>query len=344
MVWSQATPNEMIMSFLFVYPRPLRVGAVNHTDTINCCGLQILDEAGTPGTMCTNGNMRTPGVSILPVNPLSENGLVGWSPAFGGTYTCAAGGGGSGGGSTAAGESPAAAPSLTPGGQGAANGDGGVCFPATSTATVAGRGHVAMADLRLGDAVRSADGSYSRIYLWSHADAAAVAPFVAITTAAADDAAAANGTAGTASHTHTISAGHLLPTAGVRPPLPASAITPGVHSLVDADGRGRPVSAVRAMTAAGLYHPHTLAGNLLVDGAIVATDRTTAVPAAGAAAGLATARVALAVGLGGVLSGVLAEGCPRPQRTVLPLLRGLRGLGGAAGGGEEGDADLNGVR
>eukprot|EP00170_Pyropia_yezoensis_P008816 contig_37621_g8849 len=43
-----------------------------------------------------------------------------------------------------------------------------------------------MADLRVGDAVRTADGSYSPIYLWSHADATAVAPFLAITTTTAE--------------------------------------------------------------------------------------------------------------------------------------------------------------
>lgn len=126
-------------------------------------------------------------------------------------------------------------------------------------------------------------------------------------------------------HTLTVSAGHLLPIAGGGAPLVAAAITPGVHALVGADGRGRPVSAVAAVTAGGLYHPHTAAGNLVIDGAVVATDRTTAVPVAAAAAGLPAARVAAAAGWGGVLSRALAGGCPRPVRPVPSLLWGFSG-------------------
>eukprot|EP00170_Pyropia_yezoensis_P005634 contig_22877_g5650 len=61
--WGQGTPQEMLISFLLVVPRPLRVGATNRTDTISFCGLMLLDEAGTPGTMCSNGKTFTPGVS-----------------------------------------------------------------------------------------------------------------------------------------------------------------------------------------------------------------------------------------------------------------------------------------
>ncbi|KAK1864150.1 hypothetical protein I4F81_006700 [Pyropia yezoensis] len=222
--WGLGTPQEMLMSFLFVYPRPLRAEAASPNDTISYCGLVVVDEEGTPGTMCTNGQNLTPGVGVLPVNPLSDNGPVGWSPAFGGAPTCAP-----------------TAPAL---------------------------------------------------------------------------------------HTLTVSAGHLLPIAagggcggGDGAPLPAGAITPGVHALVAADGTARPVTAVSTVTRAGLYHPHTVAGNLVIDGAVVATDRTTAVPPAVAAAGLAAARAAAAVGLGGVLSRALAGGCPPPLRAVLPLLR-----------------------
>lgn len=126
-------------------------------------------------------------------------------------------------------------------------------------------------------------------------------------------------------HTLTVTAGYLLPTAGGGAPLPAGAITPGVHMLVGGDSHGRPVLAVSAVTAMGLYHPYTVAGKLLIDGAVVATDRVTAVPPAAAAVVLAAARAAATVGLGGVLSRALAFGCPPPLRAVLPLLRALSG-------------------
>lgn len=105
-------------------------------------------------------------------------------------------------------------------------------------------------------------------------------------------------------------------------------MTPGVHALVCADGRGRPVTAVAAVTAGGLYL-HTAAGKLVIDGAVVVTGRTKAVPGAAAAVGLAAARVAAVKGLRGVLSRALAGGCLPPVQQVLPLLWGL--CGGAGG-------------
>lgn len=76
-VFGRSTTNEMITSFLFVYPRPLRAGATAHNDTINYCGLAPLDGAGTHDTICTNSKLSTASGPILPVNPLSENGPVG---------------------------------------------------------------------------------------------------------------------------------------------------------------------------------------------------------------------------------------------------------------------------
>ncbi|GAB0493620.1 hypothetical protein MMPV_004905 [Pyropia vietnamensis] len=205
--WGLGTPQEMLMSFLFVYPRPLRAGATAPTDTISYCGLVLVDKEGTPGTMCTDGQNLTPGVGILPGNPLSDNGAVGWSPAFGRAPTCAVasdsdnGGGSSGGGGSPAvdeSSSPSTSPSPSPS-PSATDGDESACFPADATATVLGRGEVAMADLRIGDALLTADGSYSPIYLWSHADAAAMAPFLAITTTTdVSECAAGGGANGTA--------------------------------------------------------------------------------------------------------------------------------------------------
>jgi len=307
----------MLMSFFFVYPRPRRAGGLPD-DTINYCGLMPTDPKGPRATMCTNGVAFERGTSVLAIDPLSENGRAGWGTPFGGPTQCAVADGAD----------------QDPDGKD----DAPECFPASATVTTADGRAVRMDALRLGDAVLTADGTYSRVYLWSHADADAEATFVAITTgapvgatnatcvaAAAAAAATAPSAAATApsaapTHTLTVSAGHLLPLHGAADAVAAGTLTAGM-ALVSPAGGPRPVLAVAPVRGRGLFHPHTVAGTLVVDGTVVATDRTTGVPAGVAAAALAAARVAARVGLGGVLSAALGGGCPPALR---PALRALR--------------------
>ncbi|OSX68661.1 hypothetical protein BU14_2421s0001, partial [Porphyra umbilicalis] len=241
-VWGLGTPDEMLMSFIFVYPRPLRAGGT-FNDTISYCGLVPAGADGSWATMCTNGLAFEEGTSVLAVDPLTENGRAGWGTPFGGAPQCATAGGAD---KDADGDD-----------------DASECFPASATVTVAGRGAVRMDALRLGDAVLTADGTYSRVYLWSHADAAAESTFVAITTGAPVGAtnatcapAAAAAAAGT-THTLTVSSGHLLPVHGFADAVAAGTITPGA-ALVSPTGAPRPVLAVASVVGRGLFHPHTL--------------------------------------------------------------------------------------
>jgi len=333
LVWGLATPDEMLISFIFVYPRPRRAGAPRN-DTINYCGLVLAGADGQRLTGCSNGHSFVAGTSLLPMDPLSANGRgAGWAPAFGGPPQCAvAAKGGAAPPPPTAPPAPTLPPTPTVGGDGD---DESECFPASATVTVAGRGAVRMDAVRRGDAVLAGDGTYSRVYLWSHADAAAEATFVTLTTVADGDGAVvappaavvgANGTTGAAcaaatggAHTLTVSAGHLLPVHGAAAPVAASAVAVG-DALVGPTGAPRRVTAVASAVGRGLYHPHTIAGTLVIDGAVVATDRTAGVPPGVAAVGLAAARAAAAVGLGGVLSTALGGGCPGAIR---PLLRAV---------------------
>lgn len=159
----------------------------------------------------------------------------------------------------------------------AADPDGGAaCFPASAIVQRPDGAAVRLADVSVGDALRvGADGASSDVYMWSHRLPAGRHPFVRLRTA--------SGGALTASP------GHLIYANGVR--TPASAVVVGdTLPAVAADGTVTPavVVAVERVVAEGLYHPHTLSGDLIVDGFVVSTW-TTAVPVAAARAALAPA-------------------------------------------------------
>ncbi|OSX78134.1 hypothetical protein BU14_0120s0017 [Porphyra umbilicalis] len=91
------------------------------------------------------------------------------------------------------------------------------------------------------------------------------------------------------------------------------------------------VVAVERVTARGLVHPHTLAGDIVVDG-VRASGLTTAVPLAVSAALLAPASAAWAVARRNVTRGMLEVHTPWVER-----LRGAVGWLSVAIGAGEGD-------
>lgn len=169
------------------------------------------------------------------------------------------------------------------------------CFPAAATVVTPARGVVRMDALRVGESVvADAAGAASPVYLFTHADDVAAAPFVRLTTV--------NGSALTASSGH-----YLL----VRPAgavgagwqLTAAAAVAAGDILAKAGGGGESVASTAVVTARGLYNPHTLAGTIVVDGFVTSTH-TTAVAPALAAAALAPVRAAFRWGgTGAVLAG-----------------------------------------
>jgi len=151
--------------------------------------------------------------------------------------------------------------------------------------------------LAVGDVVASGpDGAVSPVYLFSHADAAAVATFVRLTTV--------NGSSLTATP------GHYVRLAGFDGRLVAAAAVRVGDVLARAAGGGEAVASARRVSAVGLYNPHTLSGEVVVDGFVTSTH-TTAVDPALARAALAPARALYAVGGVGVSKGVFAGGWPR---------------------------------
>lgn len=177
--------------------------------------------------------------------------------------------------------------------------DDAVCFPASATVDVVGRGQVAMADLHVGDVVAVGGGRPpSPVYTFSHADAGAVSTFVSLTTSTTSAQATGARASGAAMAAPAptalrLSPGHYLPVNGRL----AAAKTVVVGDTLAAGPAGEPatVTSVELVTGKGLYNPHTVDGGVLVDG-IRASCYTTAVEPRLAGALLAPARWAVAVG------------------------------------------------
>ena len=111
-----------------------------------------------------------------------------------------------------------------------------------------------MADLQVGDSVLAAPGVYSKVYMFSHRLEETKTAFVALETAAGaqllltpDHYLHVNGSLAAA---HTVQVG---------------------HHVTLADGTRSAVTAVRKQWAAGLYNPHTLHGDIVVDGVQTST-------------------------------------------------------------------------
>eukprot|EP00168_Porphyra_purpurea_P012139 TRINITY_DN3153_c0_g1_i6.p1 TRINITY_DN3153_c0_g1~~TRINITY_DN3153_c0_g1_i6.p1 ORF type:complete len:260 (+),score=52.02 TRINITY_DN3153_c0_g1_i6:112-780(+) len=122
------------------------------------------------------------------------------------------------------------------------------CFPAAATVDGGSRGAVRMEDLRVGDAVASAavGGAPTDVFLFTHADAGAVARFVQLTTAGGLS-------------PLVVSPGHYVHLAGGRTAA-ARTVTVGDALVAAASGAAAPVTAVAAVTARGLYNPQRSAG------------------------------------------------------------------------------------
>jgi len=251
------------------------------------------------------------------------------------------GGGGGAGGTVPGSVSPLPLPQPTPDGgvqtAGRANAD---CFPAASTVERVDGAIVRLADVTVGTSVRVAPGNgaaaFSPIYLFTHKLPTGDYPYVRAVTA--------SGAALTASPGHLVYAsgrrvaaadlavGHVLPLApagAARRNATAAAAT--ATAAADAAAAGGVVVAVERVTATGRVHPHTLAGDIVVDG-VRASGWTTAVPPAVGAALLAPARAAWALRGRDVTGGVLEGRTPWVER-----LRGAvawLAVAGGTGGGE----------
>lgn len=171
-----------------------------------------------------------------------------------------------------------------------------MCFPADARVTTT-EGEVRMDQLKVGDRVLVADGEFSDVYAFSHADAERVVTFVVIGTK--------GGKVLHASEGHFVYAdGELVKAADVR-------VGAYMHDIA---GNADVVVSVGRAQKRGLYNPHTLHGDVIVDG-VRCSAYTAAVEPAPAAAALAPvraaykwARMAARAFARGVLPGMLPAG------------------------------------
>jgi len=164
---------------------------------------------------------------------------------------------------------------------------------------------VAVEELATGSAVASAaDQPPTTVYGWTHKRAGGRRAFVRLSV---DGRAAAL----------TLSPGHYVVTSERL--VAAAAIAVG-DRLVNATGGAAIVTGVSRVWAAGLYHPHTTSGTLVVDGLLV-SDLTTALPPAVSRALLQTVQrlgVGGGGGVGGWLLGRLEGGVSARLGRLLP--------------------------
>jgi Hint module/Copper type II ascorbate-dependent monooxygenase, C-terminal domain len=237
-VWGLGTKNEMLMSFLFVYPRPARKTKAN----LNYCGY-----AGPGITMCTDGTSKTPGVDILDYTSLTVGNMSdpGFVSEFGSSPKC----------DVSASTSPKN------------NSDGGSCFPAESTVQMESGEHKRMDKLEVGDRVLVGDGTFSHVFMFTHKVGDEVCrEFVRITTDSGNTIVATNG--------HYIpTVGKGLSAAGsvcVGDRLLVSASGGGLTSAT--------VTYTERVTRNGLYNPQTARGDIVVDGIVASTYTTAVEP------------------------------------------------------------------
>jgi hypothetical protein len=123
------------------------------------------------------------------------------------------------------------------------------CFPGDAKVELENGKKTAMADLNVGDHVRVGPSEFSEVYMFTHKDAEVKAKFVKISTAA--------------EQSIRLTAGHYLYVNGKL----QTARTVKVGDMVSAGN----VTAVSAEWADGLYNPHTMAGDIVVDGVLTST-------------------------------------------------------------------------
>lgn len=168
---------------------------------------------------------------------------------------------------------------------------GPACFPAGATVRTS-RGSVRMDRLRLGDAVDVGKGKFSDVFLFTHADPDRVSRFVSLTTASG--------------RRLLTSPGHLVYANGAL--VAVGSVRVGAFML-DTENKPDRVVSVSEVLARGLYNPHTLHGDIVVDGFRCSTY-TTAVDPAPAAAALAPLRALFA--WVGVSASLFDYGVPTP--------------------------------
>jgi hypothetical protein len=127
------------------------------------------------------------------------------------------------------------------------------CFPGKAVAKLANGTFRPVSDLKIGDVVYTGIDRLSEVYLFTHALARAETPFIELSTV--------NGC------TIVLSAGHYLYVNG----LLEKAENVKINDRLETEWGTSEVTRVDDVRETGLYNPHTLDGNILIDGVLTST-------------------------------------------------------------------------
>jgi len=174
--------------------------------------------------------------------------------------------GDSGGGSTPGDNGGGSSPGdngegSSPGGNTGGNSRSKDCFPGDALVTLESGAYKKMIDLQIGDVVKVGNNKFSEVYTFTHKDSAITAKFVQLTTD--------NGNVLELSHAH------YLYVNGEENIMPAHLVKIG-DNLVGENGQELTVTKKLDIEKKGLFNPHTVDGNILVNG-VRATSYTEAV-------------------------------------------------------------------
>jgi preprotein translocase subunit YajC len=127
------------------------------------------------------------------------------------------------------------------------------CFPGDAVVTLANGNTKTMADLQVGDKVLTHNGVYSEVFMFSHRLTDANTRFVEIKTATTSLA---------------ITPGHYLYVNGA---LREAQYVKVGDNVTLASGKAAKVTSVGSVRKDGIYNPHTLQGDIVVDGVLTST-------------------------------------------------------------------------
>lgn len=130
---------------------------------------------------------------------------------------------------------------------------GGGCFPATAEVELATSEKVSMDQLKVGDKVLVGEGEYSEVYFFTTELASTTTSFVNINTATTE---------------LSLTPGHYLYVNGELT-MAGRVMVGDVVTL--ADGSDSKVTGVSSKWGPGLYNPHTMDGDIIVDGVKTST-------------------------------------------------------------------------
>jgi len=133
--------------------------------------------------------------------------------------------------------------------------DADECFPADATVEREDGSKVAMTDLKVGDKVRVSPTEFSEVFMFTHQNIDVQAAFVKISVAGVQ-------------HPLRVTAGHYVYVNGKL--QTARTVNVG-DALQTAAGVSANVTAVGREWSAGLFNPHTLHGDVVVDGVLTST-------------------------------------------------------------------------